>query len=118
MTGDKALNLAKLWVAAWNAHDIHKGGEPETFWVLKLDFPICVDQDTAGPDLNPAQEKIRGVQLLLNKEADERARSCRVSEFRQPEAAPEASAPRTAEGGCPHISFNRYFCAAAALSFW
>ena len=118
MTGDKALNLAKLWVAAWNAHDIHKGDEPETFWVLKLDFPICVDQDTADPDLNPAQEKIRGVQLSLNKEADERARSCRVREFRQPEAAPEASAPRTAEGGCPHISLNRYFCAAAALSFW
>lgn len=22
MTRDKALNLAKLWVAAWNAHDL------------------------------------------------------------------------------------------------
>ena len=67
--------LRKTFAGPPNYHDIHKGDESETFWVLKLDFPICVDQDPADPDLNPAQKKIRTVQLLLNKEADERARS-------------------------------------------
>jgi uncharacterized protein DUF4431 len=58
-----------------NYQDIHKGDEPETFWLLKLDSPICVDQDNKQPDLDPAHQNIRSVQLVLNKEDSERAKS-------------------------------------------
>ncbi len=35
------------------------------------------DQDKAQPDLNPSQKNIRKVQLVLNKEHDERATALR-----------------------------------------
>jgi|SRR5215472_5083072 len=56
-----------------NYQDVHKGDAPETVWLLKLDSPICVDQDPAQPDLNPAQKKFRSVQLVLGNDGEERA---------------------------------------------
>jgi hypothetical protein len=56
-----------------NYRDIHKGDEPEAIWLLKLESPICVDEDKAQPDLNPSQRNVRKVQLVLNKEYGERA---------------------------------------------
>ncbi len=55
-----------------NYEDIHKGDKVETFWLLKLDSPICVVQDRANPDLNPSQTNVRKVQLVLNKDDSER----------------------------------------------
>lgn len=55
-----------------NYEDIHKGDKVETFWLLKLDSPICVAQDRADPDLNPGQKNVREVQLVLNKDESER----------------------------------------------
>jgi hypothetical protein len=46
-----------------NYEDIHKGDKPETFWLLKLDSPICVAQD-----LNPRQKDLREVELILNND--------------------------------------------------
>ena len=60
-----------------NDHDIHKGDEPETIWLLKLESPICVDEDKAQPDLNPSRKNVRKVQLVLNKAHDERANALR-----------------------------------------
>ena len=51
-----------------NYEDIHKGDKPETFWLLRLDSPICVAQDKAEPDLNPRQKDVREVELVLNNE--------------------------------------------------
>ena len=46
-------------------------------WLLKLESPICVDEDKAQPDLNPSRKNVRKVQLVLNKEHDERANALR-----------------------------------------
>jgi hypothetical protein len=54
--------------------DTHKGEEAETFWLLKLKSPICIDEDKTAPDLNPSQKHVRTVQLVLNKEDGERVR--------------------------------------------
>jgi uncharacterized protein DUF4431 len=60
-----------------NYRDIHKGDDPETIWLLKLEPPICVDEDKAQPDLNPSQRNVRKVQLVLDKEHGERANGLR-----------------------------------------
>jgi hypothetical protein len=60
-----------------NYRDIRKGDDPETIWVLKLELPICVDEDKAQPDLNPSHRNVRKVQLVLNNEHGERANSLR-----------------------------------------
>ena len=49
-----------------NYRDIRKGDRAETYWLLNLDSPICVNQDKVEPDLNPGQKNVRRVQLVLN----------------------------------------------------
>jgi hypothetical protein len=39
-----------------NYHDVRKGDEAETVWLVTLDSPICINQDEAEPDLNPSQK--------------------------------------------------------------
>jgi hypothetical protein len=39
---------------------------PETEWLLDLSRAVCVDEDKAEPDLNPAQKDVRRVQLVLD----------------------------------------------------
>lgn len=58
-----------------NYQDVHKGDAPETVWLLKLNYPICVDQDRAQPDINPAKKKVRIVQLVLGNDGEARAKS-------------------------------------------
>jgi len=65
--------VRKTFAGPPNYRDIHKGDEPETVWLLKLESPICVDEDKLQPDLNPSQRNVRKVQLVLNKEHSERA---------------------------------------------
>jgi hypothetical protein len=38
---------------------------PETYGVLELSRPICVNQDPKGPDLNYAQKDVRLIQLAF-----------------------------------------------------
>jgi hypothetical protein len=38
---------------------------PETYWVLELSRPICVNQDPKEPDLNHAQKDVRLIQLVF-----------------------------------------------------
>src|SRR5262245_14381421 len=42
-----------------NYEDISRGDRPETYWLLVLSRPACVDADKAQPDLNPAHDDIR-----------------------------------------------------------
>jgi hypothetical protein len=56
-----------------NYEDVHKGDKVETFWLLKLNSPICVAQDKSDPDLNPGQKDVREVELVLNNEQAGRA---------------------------------------------
>jgi hypothetical protein len=58
-----------------NYRDIRKGDDSETIWILKLESQICVDEDKGRPDLNPSQKNVRKVQLVLNNEYGERAKS-------------------------------------------
>lgn len=51
-----------------NYQDIRKGDKAETYWLLNLDSPICVNRDDSEPDLNPAQKAVRKVQLVLQAE--------------------------------------------------
>lgn len=39
--------------------------KPETFWLLELSRPICVNQDPKQPDLNHAQKDLRSIQLVF-----------------------------------------------------
>jgi hypothetical protein len=52
-----------------NYEDIREGDAAETSWFLKLDRPICVNEDKSEPDLNPGQKNIRRVQLVFDAEA-------------------------------------------------
>jgi hypothetical protein len=58
-----------------NYDDISKGVETETYWLLNLDSPICVNQDTSEPELNPGQKNVRRVQLVLDEGAYEQFKS-------------------------------------------
>lgn len=52
-----------------NYENIHRGDRPETYWLLKLSQPVCVNEDKSEPSLNPAHDDIRSVQLVLTGEA-------------------------------------------------
>lgn len=67
--------VRKTFAGPPNYQDVHKGDAPETVWLLRLDSPICVDQDRAQPDINPAKKKIRRVQLVLGNDGETRAKS-------------------------------------------
>jgi len=64
--------IRKTFAGPPNYNDIHKGDKAETTWLLDLDSPICVNQDTAEPDLNPSQRNVRRVQLVLDQRTYER----------------------------------------------
>jgi len=51
-----------------NYESIRKGDKAETYWLLDLSTPICVDQDQKDPDLNAAQKDVRRVQLVIKPE--------------------------------------------------
>jgi len=55
----------KTFAGPPNYSDIRYGDKAETYWLLNLDSPICVNQDKAQPDLNPSQKNVRRVQLVL-----------------------------------------------------
>lgn len=48
-----------------NYENVKNGARAETYWLLDLTTSACVDEDTAAPDLNPAQAGVREIQLVL-----------------------------------------------------
>ena len=57
-----------------NYENIHRGDRPETYWLLELSQPVCVNEDKSEPSLNPARKGIRTVQLVLTADAYKRYR--------------------------------------------
>jgi hypothetical protein len=51
-----------------NYASVQHGDKLEIYWLLNLAKPICVDEDTAEPGLNPAHKGIRTMQLVIPAE--------------------------------------------------
>jgi len=64
--------IRKTFPGPPNYSDIHKGDRAETYFLLNLDSPICLDMDKSGPDLRPSQKNVRTVQLILEEGTYER----------------------------------------------
>lgn len=60
--------IRKTFPGPPNYDNIRKGDAAETYWLLKLDSPVCVNADKVRPDQNPAQKDLRTVQLVLDGE--------------------------------------------------
>jgi len=43
-----------------------QGNKAETYWLLKLPHPICVDEDPKAPDLNSAHKDLGLIQLVVD----------------------------------------------------
>jgi hypothetical protein len=48
-----------------NYESVRDGDKPETYLILNLAHPVCVDADKTDTGLNPAQKDIRRVQLVF-----------------------------------------------------
>jgi hypothetical protein len=48
-----------------NYESVRKGDRAEMYWLVELRSPACVLEDKVSPDLNPSQDQIREVQLVL-----------------------------------------------------
>ena len=49
-----------------NYESVPKGDRPETYWMLNLERPVCVDQDPTDADVHGAQKNVRIVQLVVD----------------------------------------------------
>lgn len=49
-----------------NYESVEAGDRPETYWILTLDRPVCVE-GTAGDDTNVPEKGVRRVQLVLTE---------------------------------------------------
>ncbi len=49
-----------------NYASVRKGDRPETYWLLNLGRPVCVDPDPRNADLNGPQENVSVVQLVVD----------------------------------------------------
>ena len=61
----KGVLVRKSYPGPPNYQDITKGDQSETFWLLNLVQPICVNTDNHDPELNPARKNVRSIQLVL-----------------------------------------------------
>lgn len=52
-----------------NYESIRKGDRAETDWLVELHSPVCVAEDKADPDLNPSQDRVIEMQLVLDPSA-------------------------------------------------
>lgn len=64
--------IRKTFPGPPNYSDIYKGDTAETYFLLNLDSPICLNADKSNPDLRPSQKNVRTVQLVLEEEMYER----------------------------------------------
>jgi hypothetical protein len=58
----------KVYPGSPNYESTQKGDRPEAGWYLHLDKAICVDEDKADPQLNPAHTDLRIIQLVVSPE--------------------------------------------------
>lgn len=58
----------KVYPGPPNYESTQKGDRPEAGWYLNLDKAICVDEDKADPELNPAHTDLRIIQLVVSPE--------------------------------------------------
>lgn len=61
--------ISKTYPGPPEYESIRHGDEPETYWLLALPRPVCVDADQASPDVNPAVKNIRRIQLVFPDES-------------------------------------------------
>jgi len=64
--------ISKTYPGPPEYESIRKGDEPETYWLLALPRPACVDQPDPTDDVNVAQRGIRRIQLVFHDEKDYR----------------------------------------------
>jgi hypothetical protein len=67
--------VRKTYPGPPNYESVKRGDRPETYWVIRLDNPVCVNAGTVDADLNPAQSTIRIVQLVVTSEIYKRRRT-------------------------------------------
>ena len=48
-----------------NYESIQNGDAKETYWLLKLAAPVCVDEDKSQPNLDPPQKNVQVIQLVF-----------------------------------------------------
>jgi hypothetical protein len=61
----KGTLIRKTFPGPPNYESVRKGDRPETYWLVELADPVCVDKDPKDPDLGPAHNDIRIVQLVV-----------------------------------------------------
>jgi uncharacterized protein DUF4431 len=61
--------VRKTFAGPPNYENIRRGDRPETYWLLSLSQPVCVNEDDSDRALSPAHEDIRTVQLVLTEVA-------------------------------------------------
>ena len=52
-----------------NYESVRRGDRAETYWFVELHAPVCVTEDKADPDLNPSQDRVGKIQLVLDPDA-------------------------------------------------
>ena len=57
--------ISKTFPGPPNYTSVKKGDRPETYWLIRVRQPICVDQDPREPDLGEAHQNVRLVQLVV-----------------------------------------------------
>ena len=62
----KGAIVRKTFPGPPNYENIERGDKAEEAWLLVLSEPICMRQDKKDPDLNPAQQDIRQIQLVFS----------------------------------------------------
>ena len=68
--GPRGVNISgtltrKTFAGPPNYESAHKGDRAETNWLIQLHSPVCVFEDKADPDLNPSQDRVSEIQLVL-----------------------------------------------------
>jgi hypothetical protein len=48
-----------------NYESLRNGDKPETYWIVELPQPVCVAEDMAQPDFDPARANVNRIQLVL-----------------------------------------------------
>jgi|SRR5215813_277283 len=64
--------ISKTFPGPPNYESIKGGDEPETYWMLVLPHPVCVDQTDPAELINVPKHNIRRIQLAFRDEKDDR----------------------------------------------
>lgn len=58
--------ISKTYPGPPEYESIHHGDEPETYWLLSLRKPICVNEQKVEKYPDPAQKNVRRIQLVFS----------------------------------------------------